>query len=107
MNKLESPSQKNALCKFGCNWPIVSRKRIKKFKFVIVYSLNVFRYYFSLEKGVALNMNKLEFPSPKELPSLVEISPTVLEKKIFKYHHCIFAISLLSSLGTGRGPSFE
>ena len=39
------------------------------------------------------------------VPSLVEISPVVL-KKIFKVGQCIFAISLLSPLGKGLGPSF-
>ena len=38
--------------------------------------------------------------------SLIEIGPVVL-KKIFKVCQCIFAISLLSPLGKGRGPSFE
>ena len=41
------------------------------------------------------------------MPSLVEIGPVVVEKKIFKFRQCIFAISKLSSLGEGRGPSFE
>ena len=33
--------------------------------------------------------------------------PVVLEKKIFKWHHPIFAFSWLSPLWRGRGPSFE
>ena len=41
------------------------------------------------------------------MPSLVEIGPLALEKKIFKLGKCIFAISLLSLLGNGCGPSFE
>ena len=41
------------------------------------------------------------------MPSLVEIGPVVLEKKIFKAGKCIFAISLSSPLGNGRGPSFK
>ena len=41
------------------------------------------------------------------VPSLVEIGPVVLEKKIFKFCQCIFTISSLSPLGKGRGPSFE
>ena len=31
----------------------------------------------------------------------------VLQKRIFKFRHCIFAILSLSTLGKGRGPSFE
>ena len=38
--------------------------------------------------------------------SLDELSPVVLEK-IFKFYQCIFAISLLSPLEKGRGPSFK
>ena len=41
------------------------------------------------------------------MPSLVEIGPVVLKKKIFKVGQCILAISLFSSLGNGRGSSFE
>ena len=41
------------------------------------------------------------------VPSLVEIGPLVLEKKIFKFCQCIFAIALLSPLGKGWGPLFE
>ena len=41
------------------------------------------------------------------MPSLVEIGPVVLKKKTLKVLHCIFAISLLSLFGKGRGPSFE
>ena len=41
------------------------------------------------------------------VPSFVEIGPVVLKKKIFEVRRCIFAISLLSPLGNGRGPSYE
>ena len=41
------------------------------------------------------------------VPSLVENGSVVLEKKIFEFRQCIFAISLLSPLGEGWGPSFE
>ena len=41
------------------------------------------------------------------MPSLVEIGPVVLKKKSFKVCQYIFAISLLSPLRKGRGPSFE
>ena len=37
---------------------------------------------------------------------LVEIATMVLEK-IFKFHQCIFAISLLSPLRKGRDPLIE
>ena len=39
------------------------------------------------------------------MPSLVEIGPVVLEKKIFFYfRQCTFAISYISSLGKRLGP---
>ena len=41
------------------------------------------------------------------VPGLVEIDPVVLERRIFKFRYCIFAISLLSSIRKGRCPSFE
>ena len=41
------------------------------------------------------------------MPSLVEIGSVVLEKKIFEFLQCIFAISLLPPLGQGWDPSLE
>ena len=41
------------------------------------------------------------------LPSLVEVGPVVLERKIFKFRQCILTILLLSPLGKGWGPTFE
>ena len=40
------------------------------------------------------------------MPSLVELGPVILEKKILKFHRCIFAIYYLS-LEIGWVPSFE
>ena len=81
---------------------------------VVVLKKMIFQYFqnnftFSLlsplEKGVALHLNKLESPSPKEAlcKNLVEIGPVVLEKKIFKFHQCIFYFPL----GKGQSPSFQ
>ena len=52
------------------------------FNFVNVFSL--FRNHLPLEKGGALNLNKFEPPSPQRCfdPSVVEIGPVVLEKKM-------------------------
>ena len=41
------------------------------------------------------------------MPSWVEIGSMVLEKKILKFHQCIFAISSFSPLGKGWGLSFD
>ena len=43
-------------------------------------------------------INWIPFTQGWLLPSLVEIGPVVLEKKIFKFVQCIFAISYLSPL---------
>ena len=62
LNKLESPSPKDALCQVWlklAQW--FWRKRF--FNFVNVFSL--FRNYLTLEKGGALHLNKLESPSSK------------------------------------------
>ena len=66
-----------------------------------------FHCYLPLEKGMALHLNKHNFPSQGcSVPSFVEIGPVVF-KKILKVGQCIFTISLLSPLENGRGPSFE
>jgi hypothetical protein len=41
------------------------------------------------------------------VPSLVKIGPVVLEKKIFKWHHPIITVLLLSPLWREPGPLFE
>ena len=49
--------------KFGWNWP--SGYGEEEFKISLVYFL-LFCNYLPLEKGVALHLNNLEFPSPKD-----------------------------------------
>ena len=63
LNKLESPSPKDALCQVWLKLTQWFWRRIF-LKFVIVFLL--FRNYLSLEKGVALHLNKFESPSPKD-----------------------------------------
>ena len=65
---------------------VVQQKKIF-FNFVSVFSL--FRNYLLLEKGRVPHLNKLQSPLPI-VPSLVEIGPKDLEKKIFKFPQCIF-----------------
>ena len=79
------PLHPRILCaKFGWNWSSGSGEED-----ILISSNNVFsqfRNYLPLEKGRALQLNKLESPSPKDaLCSLVEIGPVVLEKKIFTF----------------------
>ena len=62
MNKLENPSPKDALCQGLVNiGPVVLEKKILYY----INVLTLFRYYLSLEKGVDIHLNILEFFSPK------------------------------------------
>ena len=62
LNKLESPSSKDELCQL---WLKLAQWFWRKFiTFINVFSL--FRNYLGLEKSVALYLNKLESPSPKD-----------------------------------------
>ena len=82
LNKLDSPSPKNALCQVwlklvqwfledfyqGCNqvWLKLAQWlwRIRYLNFFNIFSL--FRNYLPWEKGGVLHLNKLEPPSPKD-----------------------------------------
>ena len=62
LNKLQSPSPKDALCQV---WLKLAKWFWRRFlNFVNVFSL--FGYYLSLEKGGALSLNNLEYPSPMD-----------------------------------------
>ena len=77
LNKLESPSPKDALCQVWlklAQW--FWRRRI--FNFVNVFSL--LRNYLPLEKGGAHHLNKLESPSPKD--ALCQVWLKLAQKKI-------------------------
>ena len=71
----------------------------------------LFGYYLPIEKGMTLHLNKFESTSLKDdliVPSLVEIAPVVLEKKIFfQYYQFNFTFLhfLHSPLGEGHGLS--
>ena len=61
--KLESLSSKDACAKIDWNWLSGSGEE-EFFNFVNVFSL--FLNYLPLEKGGALHLNKVEYPSPKD-----------------------------------------
>ena len=68
--------------------------RRRFFNFVNVISR--FRNYLPFEKGGASSSFEqiyIPFTQGCFVPSLVEIGPVVLEKKIFKFRQCIFTIS--------------
>ena len=82
LNKLESPSPKNALCQVWlklAQWFL----RTRFLKFVNVFSL--FRYYLPLEKGLGPSFEQtwISFTQGCIVPNLIEINLAVLEKKIF------------------------
>ena len=57
---------------------------------------NVLRNYFPLKQSMTLHLNRVDFTTQREnVPSLFEIGPMVLEKKICKLCQCTnsFAIS--------------
>ena len=63
LNKLESPPSKDALCQVWfklAQW-FWRRRFLNNFNIILH-----FRYYLPLEKGMALHMNKLESPLPKD-----------------------------------------
>ena len=78
-------------------------------------SFKVCQYIFTISllsppgEGHRPSLQKTWFPIIQGcfVPSFAEIGPVILEKKIFKVRQYIFAISLLSPLGKGWGPSFE
>ena len=63
MNKLESPSPKDALCHVWLKLALWFWRR-RFFNFINVFSL--FLNYLRLEKGGALHLKNLESPSPKD-----------------------------------------
>ena len=103
-----NPLYPRMLCaKFGWNW--LSGSGEEDFlNFVNLFLL--FLNYLPLEKGgggPSFEQTWIPFTQGCFVPTLVEIGPVVLEKKTFKYFQHIFTFSLLSSLGKGRGTSFE
>ena len=62
VNKLETPSPKNAFCQVWLQMALWLRTRFLKFINVVW----LFCYFLSLEKGGVLHSNKHESPSPKD-----------------------------------------
>ena len=90
------------LCvKFGWNWP-------SRFLNILL----ILFYYFAIispwkRAWPFIQTNLILFIQGCFVPSLDDISPVVLEKKILKYFQYNFTISLLSPLGEGCDPSIE
>ena len=91
LNKLISPSHKDALCQV---WLKLAQWfwRRRFLNFVNVFSL--FRNYLPLGKGGALHLNKLESPSHKDALCQVwlKLAQWFWRRSFFKFCQCIFAV---------------
>ena len=92
LNKVESPSLKDSLCKVWlklAQW--FWRRRFFKFRQCIFAILQLS----PLGKGQGPSFEQTWFPFTQGcfVQSLVDIGLVVQEKKIFKFRQCIFAIS--------------
>ena len=96
LNKLEFPSHKDSLSRV---WLKLAQWFLRRRFFYFVNVFSLFRIYLSLQKGVTLHFNKLEFSSPKGyfVPRLFEIRPVVLMKFIFKFHQFLFRYFVIIS----------
>ena len=107
LNKYEFPSLKNAFCQV---WLKVVQWFWEK-ECLIYQCIFTISLLSSLWKGQDSSFEQTWVLITQGccVPSLVEIIPVVLEKKILKYNQLIFAtcISWLSPLGKRQGPSFE
>ena len=87
---------KMLLFKFGWNWPSRSRE------YFFFISSMYFRYFVSISPwkrvGPSFHQTWVFITQECFVPSLVEISPVLLEKNIFKFRQCIWAIIYLSPL---------
>ena len=76
--------------------PVVLEKKI--------FYISLFSFYLPLEMDMTHHLNKLKFSSPNNALRQVWL---ILASWSFKFRQSIFAISLLTLLRRGRGPSFE
>ena len=101
LNKLESPSLKDALCQ---DWLESSQWfwRRKLLNFVKVFLL--LYNYLSFRLDPSFNQIWNLITQECFVPSLVESGEMVLEKKIFEFRQCNFAILLIISPWKETGP---
>ena len=82
-------------------------KNIRLYHNIVKEKKKPFILFLSIEWFLILKKTWIPFTQVCFVPSLVEIGPLVLEKKILKFCQCISAISLLCPLGKMPGISFE
>ena len=75
---------------------------------VFKYRILLFRYYLPLERGLVLQLNKLEFPLHKNTLCQVFFKPgsLLIEMKVFTFRQCIFTTPLWSPIGKWRVALF-
>ena len=104
MNKLESPSPKNAWCQ---DWLKLALRflRTRFLKFVNNFAMSLLS---PLRKRRALHLNKLESSSPKDALCQVwlKLAQWFLRRRFFKVRQCIFAICYYLPLEKD-GTSFQ
>ena len=91
--------------------PIHPRMLCAKFGWIWLSGQCIFAIsnYLPLEKVGALHLNKVESPSLKDSLCKVwlKLALWFWRRRFLKFSQFIFAISQLSPLGKGQGPSFE
>ena len=82
---------------------------IRNFLFYFSISISTILLFCYLGKGnrSSFKQTLIRFTEWCFVPSLVDISPVILEKKIFKFRQRLFAISYISPLEKWHGPSFK
>jgi hypothetical protein len=65
--------------------------------------------YLPFEEDLALYLNKLDLPSPKDnlYQGWLDLAGWFWKKRFLKNFQCIFTLALLSPLGEGLSPFFE
>ena len=95
------------LCaKFDLNWPSVSEEKEFIFPLCIV---PLFLYYIPSEKGMALHLNKLESPIPKNAlcQVWVKLAQWFSRRRISNFVNVFSLFGNYLPLVKGCGPSFE
>ena len=77
--------------------PVVLEKKILKFR-KCIFAISK-ESPLGKRKGPSIEQSWIPFTQECNVLSLVEIGPVVLDRKIFKFHQCIFTILLSSPIG--------
>ena len=104
-NQFESPPPKDHLCQV---WLKLAQWFWRRFLNCLNIIL-VFLYYLPWEKGVALHLNKLESPPPKDALCQVwlKLAQCFWRRFLNIFFYIILLFRYYLPLEKGRGPSFE